>query len=414
MSLDSLCTELIVKICSYLNINDLCSLKQTSKRYYDVISSWAEVLCKKDPLTVVTNQNNDKFVSNCYRKLHQWDKYRVSRNWVKGKYTVKCFPISKKRLLPDLKMTDKYLWISRGEHIFCYKRNTEGVDIRNPEAVLLGKRGNDVINFQIKNDMLVSAYGNGSIALCDNPTEGTTLNCELCHDSDINSIDVNEAGTMVVSGCREGKLKIWSIVKENELMLDLNNLANVQELTRKVSISDFNNNEIAVSTRLALSLYDLNKLRSPLTLTDLNKNIVGVNDIKWDGLYTFWTCGHDSLVRHWDLRLGRCVKRFLDPCDAALYCLELDQCNTILAGAQSHGRVTLWDSRLREALQIYFTTSNQTVHKSSPVYSLAFDADYLYTATDCNLNFLNFAGYTDNILDHRFFLQRSYKVSLER
>lgn len=78
----------------------------------------------------------------------------------------------------------------------------------------------------------------------------------------------------------------------------------------------------------------------------------GILDIKMDiSGNTLWSCGYDSCVHRWDLRSGTCVK-FEDPYDSALYCLEHDYCNTLMAGCQMYGRVCLWDSRFPKWVQV--------------------------------------------------------------
>ncbi|VEN53263.1 unnamed protein product [Callosobruchus maculatus] len=130
----------------------------------------------------------------------------------------------------------------------------------------------------------------------------------------------------------------------------------------------------------------------------------GVLDMKWDGPHCMWSCGYDTYLRKWDLRTGNCVQIYEDPHASALYCFDYDYCNTIMTGTQLHGRVILWDIRQKNSVQLFFMDSCKSRRhgRNSPVYSLAFDAEYLFTATDQNVNVLNFAGYDGEINDYSY------------
>lgn len=102
-------------------------------------------------------------------------------------------------------------------------------------------------------------------------------------------------------------------------------------------------------------------------------------DLKWDGPHTIWSCGYDTCLRRWDLRTGKSEQNFYDPHASVLYCLEYDYCNTVMTGAQSYGRVILWDTRQPRSVQvsnfitiffaITFLFSNKVRQKSTLISS---------------------------------------------
>lgn len=132
----------------------------------------------------------------------------------------------------------------------------------------------------------------------------------------------------------------------------------------------------------------------------------GVLDIKWESPNSLWSCGYDSCVRRWDTRTGKCEQILLDPLGATIYCFEYDYYNTIISGTQSNGRVVLWDTRqnryvqvsltlkltfsiLKIVFQLYFMESCR--EKSSPIYSVSYDPEFLFALSDQYLNVLDFS-----------------------
>ncbi|CAH1103491.1 unnamed protein product [Psylliodes chrysocephalus] len=412
LTLDKLSTELILKICTYLDIEDLCQLKKVCRRFNEIICFWDNVLCKNVHLAVVTNQLDEVFGLKCYRRLSNIEKLRISNNWIKGKYFEKAFLSTRKRFIPYLQITNKFLWISRGETIFCYKRLQSTLHVRTPYATLQGKKNIDIVNFQIKNNVLVSGFRDGGISVVKLSNQSCVLKSQSCHHSDINSVDVSQYGCTVVSGTRENEFKVWNIAQnDSEEVLKQRYCVLLPDLIWKVALSEKNDSKVAIATagniyRNSLFIYDLNRMDTRDELEFDHNTIRGIFDARWDGYDTLWTVGFDAYLRRWDLRTLKCVKAYLDPCGSSLYCLDLDHHNTILTGAQLHGRVTLWDYRTGHALQMYYMDSckNQRYNKSSPVYSLAFDADHLYTVTDQNLNHLDFSVYNATPKDYSFFL----------
>ncbi|KAJ8938558.1 hypothetical protein NQ314_011447, partial [Rhamnusium bicolor] len=61
---------------------------------------------------------------------------------------------------------------------------------------------------------------------------------------------------------------------------------------------------------------------------------------------------------------------------------------------QSHNHI------LQDRLFFMESCKNRRPQRSSPIYSLSFDAEYLFTATDQNLNVLNFSVYNGNVNDY--------------
>lgn len=102
------------------------------------------------------------------------------------------------------------------------------------------------------------------------------------------------------------------------------------------------------------------------------------------------TANFDTTFRIFDRRTDRDVSIWEDPFDSSFYCLEYDGLYAVLCGAKYHGRVNLYDIRVPgKYIQLYFPGRTRQ-HRSSPVYSLACDSQYMFVATDHNLRVFDF------------------------
>ncbi|KAG5884677.1 hypothetical protein JTB14_000374 [Gonioctena quinquepunctata] len=403
--IEELSTELLLKIFDYLEIHDLCHLKQTCKRFSDVISSWDHTLLKVTPL--VTNQKNALFKSRCMHQLSSLEKIRVSKNWILGKYFEKSLLFSKNKFIPWLHLNGQFIWMSRGKKICCYKRINSGINENKPYYILQGNSNEDIVNFRLKNGILVSGLRDGGVWLKDVNEKRTIVDLKNCHESDVNSVDLSNDGKTIVSGSRDNALKIWKLNDSLDYNLEEAHCHVLDDLIWKVSLSD-EKQLLAVGTSgneyiNSIYVYDMERMSNPLELPSTGFG-QGILDLRWDGLHSLWSCGYDSHLKRWDLRTGRSEQVYPDPHGCALYCMDYDYYNTIMTGSQMHGRVVLWDIRQSKFVQLYFMESckSRRSQRSSPVYSLAFDAEFLYTATDQNLNALNFSVYEGVINDYSF------------
>lgn len=78
----------------------------------------------------------------------------------------------------------------------------------------------------------------------------------------------------------------------------------------------------------------------------------GILDIKWESPNIVWTCGYDTCLRRWDLRMKQCAQHWEDPYTATVYCLDYDNYCSAITGVQNHGRTVLWDTRQQVYMQV--------------------------------------------------------------
>jgi len=60
-------------------------------------------------------------------------------------------------------------------------------------------------------------------------------------------------------------------------------------------------------------------------------------------------------INNYDLRTGRCVCSWVDPCDATLYCIASDNQYTMITGTQYNCLAILWDQRKNDFVQVLIT-----------------------------------------------------------
>lgn len=78
----------------------------------------------------------------------------------------------------------------------------------------------------------------------------------------------------------------------------------------------------------------------------------GILDMKWDNPNCLYTCGYDSQVRRWDMRVGDLVQCWDDPFQSTVYSLETDNLCTVISGTSNYGRAVLWDTRMTNFVQV--------------------------------------------------------------
>lgn len=402
--IDDLSTELLIYIFNFLDLKDLSRLRLTCKRFRDVINAWDNILLKTT--TVVTNQNSEKFLARCFSKIPtKLEKLRLQHNWKYGIYDEKSLFYVRKKYMPWLKLDRENLWFSRGSKIFNYKRDKESIIVTKPNYVLtpqyrqscvnVGFSSVDVTKFTVKDDILVGGLSDGGVYV-QNLINRNEFHIDKAENTFTCSVDISPDGLVVASGMRNDRFKLYSLHR-NPLELTL---IHTQDLGQRAWCVSFCEDRplFACGTsaggdyRKSIWLFDTERYTEIMNLK-LGQFISATLDIKWDGPNGIWSCGNDSHLRRWDLRTGNCEQKFHDAFGAGLYCLDYDYCNSIMVGTYLHGRVALWDIRTKRCVQLYFMRTGKGGTLNSPVYSLAFDSEYLFAAIDQNLNIMDFSVY---------------------
>uniref|UniRef100_T1JRL8 Uncharacterized protein n=2 Tax=Tetranychus urticae TaxID=32264 RepID=T1JRL8_TETUR len=264
----------------------------------------------------------------------------------------------------------------------------------------------DILKFKVTNNFIATGSLDGTLTVC-NKHSGKLLSIKYkAHSSVINSIDCLHQRFMV-TGSKDRNAKIWKLDFEgghfnsdsdvkNEspynCSLTCSQSIGIGDRVLSVSCSQERDWVAIGSAGCAIDktifIFDVLGNRMIGTLNDEHRHGAGVLGIQWEDSNTLLSCGYDTLIRLWDLRSpgGKCVLKWEDPHDSAIYCLATDHWVTILSGTCRHGVVRLWDKRrAKHCVQMYYGG-----RENSPVYSLDFDPCYLYIALDKSINLMNF------------------------
>ncbi|CAL1527739.1 unnamed protein product [Lymnaea stagnalis] len=362
---------------------DLCRLCSVCQRFF--------ILASKDSVWL---HHARKVPINIEKSSFKWqypsvkEFYRVATNWHLGKYR-EVFAVKshyRDKLIPWIQKTDDSLWFSYGSKICNFTYHPSGNIHEQKARCLLGMKG-DVTRFSVKNNLVISGCRDGSIYSWD--TSGNQLfHYKHVHNSDTQCVDFTD--NVVISGSRDGTCKILQLDSSSNDDVVLRTY-DAGERVWCLSISPC---QSFFAAGLAgclddppVVLWDLESSHCLGHLSVNHRRGAGVYDLKFESPHELLTCGYDTFMRLWDLRIQKCVNQWEEPYDSALYCIETDN-NTLAVGTARHGMVRLWDKRKMEPLQVYY--SNKC---NSPVYSLAMDYGHLYLALDLGLNLMDFTSY---------------------
>ncbi|XP_022905287.1 F-box/WD repeat-containing protein 4 [Onthophagus taurus] len=394
MELLDLSLDTLIIILSYCRIQDILNLKLTCRRLNQIIlyslpnSLFGGLLC--------TGQGTKNIRDRSHVILSCMEKFRVLKNWRKGRYTEHSHFYDLRQSVATVQLEKEYVWFSREHRVFGYKRR--GKTLQRNRAISIYEMSNyaDVGKFIKGEKFLAAGANNGKVWVWFLDTANVTAISKEFHKNDINDIDVYD--NFILSGGNDGQFGLFNVNREHLKVL----LCNYGKVDNRIWSSSFNimGDRVVLGTSSCKSvapicIFDSNRLDSPLNIfgTFLDKGS-SVLDIKFLTNSVFLTCGHDTYVRKWDLRLGDiCVQSYKDPFQSTIYCMDTDYVNTLLTGTQAHGRMVLYDMRSPKYVQLYFLRSCRGKNRNSPIYSLSFDPLQIVAGTDRNLDLVDFSGY---------------------
>ncbi|XP_047114664.1 F-box/WD repeat-containing protein 4-like isoform X2 [Schistocerca piceifrons] len=283
---------------------------------------------------IATNQLNDEICKRSFRTLREWEKCQISKNWTNGRFREVCYFASTTR-----------------------------------DAAICGW-----------------SCATGELLFAQTSS----------HTSNIDAVDCN--GVVLITGSRDRTVKLWTAaddyVWEEHVEIDLDDRVwSIAACTDSpaCAVGTAGHHEVP-----PLHIIDLERPEMTASLEGKYKAGAGILDLHWESPHTLLSAGYDTHVRLWDLRTGSNVASWMDPFDAAVYCLATDNLYTILCGTALHGRVQLWDKRHKQSKQIYYMSLRQ----SSPVYSLSFDPCQLFAAVDRSVHCLDFTSNKNKMINY--------------
>ncbi|EGI63267.1 F-box/WD repeat-containing protein 4 [Acromyrmex echinatior] len=383
--LDILPNEMLLSIFNYCNAYDLIQLSQVCKRFYRIISDtgWN----KKRKSFLVTNQTSEMFRKRCFTLLQPHAAWHISQNWHYGIYKKEAVFSWKKSMIPWLRMTDNMLWWMFGD-LYGFKRHEKTLNKYRSRCHTVESCGLHINKFIIWKNFIICGYiyiVNHFLFLQHtyNPLQkflqGWHYNLfyELLNVrtwDQICNMDIDKR--MLTGDDKKGEVYIHLKDKVQSLSIDPTGV------TFAVGSAGIND--------VPLHIINVERYTMVDTMQHEWKYGAGILDMVWDDPNTLLTCGYDTYIRKWDLRTGRCVCSWVDPCDATLYCIASDNQYTMITGTQYNCLAILWDQRKSDFVQMYYVNSQESSRRS-PIYSLQFDSTHLYCATDKRMIELNFS-----------------------
>ncbi|XP_021088628.2 F-box/WD repeat-containing protein 4 isoform X2 [Mesocricetus auratus] len=358
----SLPEELLLLICSYLDIRALGRLAQVCRwlrRFTSCDLLWRRIA------RASLNSGFTRLGTDLMTSIPVKDRVRVSQNWRLGRCRQGTLLKWRCGQMPWMQLKDASLYISQANSILAYQFRPDGASLnRRPFRVFAG-HDEDVCHFVLADSHIVSAGGDGKIGV--HKLHSTFTIKYSAHEQEVNCVDCK--GGIIVSGSRDRTAKVWPLASGRLGQC----LHTIQTEDRVWSIA-------------------ISPLLSGQLITHLGSDFppgAGVLDVMYESPSTLLSCGYDTYVRYWDLRTSvrKCVMEWEEPHDSTLYCLQTDGNHLLATGSSYYGVVRLWDRRQRACLHAFPLTSTPL---SSPVYCLRFTTRHLYAALSYNLHILDF------------------------
>ncbi|XP_018549591.1 F-box/WD repeat-containing protein 4 isoform X2 [Lates calcarifer] len=351
--------DVLYHILSYLDYKSLSRLSQVCKSIYRFVNRdavWRRI-AKEFLNTGISRDGTD-----IYPHIPLKERVKIAQNWYNG-VCKRAIPLKwKTQLLPWLQLEGDVLFLSQAADIRAYHlRQDSGRLQRNPFEIYSGHNG-DVCHFVLTDSHLISGGSEGKILVHSRTSD---MSVELSgHNQEVNCLDSKDG--LIISGSRDRTTRIWTLT------------------------STYPRHTIPMYDRVwSVAISPTLRLECVCSLGSEFRRGAGVLDMVFESPFQLFTCGYDTFIRLWDLRINpqKCVMEWEEPHDSALYCIQTDGNHMIASGSSYYGVVRLWDKRQTECLQ-FFQLSSDPV--SSPVYCLRFSSTHLYAALATALHLLDF------------------------
>ncbi|KAL2083459.1 hypothetical protein ACEWY4_021232 [Coilia grayii] len=385
MCLFQLPEDVLYLILSYLDSKSLCRLSQVCRKLYHFTSRdsvWRKIA--KDLInTGITRQGGD-----LYPHILLKDRVRTSQNWSQGSCRKETLLKWKPNLLPWLQLDRDVLYLSQAADIGAYHLSAERGRFQHRRFALFSGHQEDVCRFVLTDTHLISAGGDGKIIIHHRRDD---ISMEFYgHNQEVNCIDCK--GGLIVSGSRDRTARIWTLSpnRVGECLHTIPLFDRVWSIAISPTISTFVTGTACCVNSTPLRIWDTERCQLVSCLGADFRRGAGVLDIIYESPFQLLTCGYDTYIRYWDLRVcsRKCVMEWEEPHDSALYCIQTDGNHLIASGSSYYGVVRLWDKRQTRGLQMFQLTSST----SSPVYCLRLNASHLYAALASALYSLDFTA----------------------
>ncbi|XP_061767001.1 F-box/WD repeat-containing protein 4 isoform X2 [Nerophis ophidion] len=378
MYLSQLPDDVLYHILSYLDWKTLSRLSQVSKAIFHFVSRdsvWKKMA--KDMLNTGISPNG----TDLYPHILLKERVKLSQNWCAGVCKRDTLLKWKTKLLPWLQLDGDTLFLSQAADIRAYRLEQKCRTLRKPVEIYSGHRA-DVCKFVVTDSHLISGGSDGKIVVHNRRTHNST---QLSgHHQEINCIDSKDG--LIISGSRDQTTRVWSLASDCQKQV-IPLYDRVWSVAINPALSSFVTGTACCENSSPLRIWDVERItiifntrkftgvdwalffsNSISIVADCCKRLVcvcclgsefrrgaGVLDMVFETPFHLLTCGYDTFIRLWDLRLSpqKYVMEWEEPHDSALYCIQTDGNHMIASGSSYYGVVRLWDKRKTECLQAY-------------------------------------------------------------
>ncbi|XP_071337758.1 F-box/WD repeat-containing protein 4 isoform X1 [Trachinotus anak] len=373
--------DVLYHILSYLDYRSLSRLSQVCRslcRFVNRDAVWRRIARE------FLNTGIGRDGTDIYPHIPLKERVKIAQNWSDG-VCKRSIPLKwKTKLLPWLQLDGDVLFLSQAADIGAYHlRQDSGRLQRHPFEIYSGHSG-DVCHFVLTDSHLISGGSDGKILVHSRTRDVST---QLSgHNQEVNCLDSKDG--LIISGSRDRTTRIWTLTsscpRDTIPMYD-----RVWSVAISPTLSSFVTGTACCENFSPLRIWDVERLECVCSLGSEFRRGAGVLDMVFESPFQLFTCGYDTFIRLWDLRLNprKCAMEWEEPHDSALYCIQTDGNHMIASGSSYYGVVRLWDKRQSECLQ-FFQLSSDPV--SSPVYCLRFSSAHLYAALATALHSLDF------------------------
>uniref|UniRef100_A0A3Q2Q6R0 F-box and WD repeat domain containing 4 n=1 Tax=Fundulus heteroclitus TaxID=8078 RepID=A0A3Q2Q6R0_FUNHE len=387
MLLTQLPEDVLYHILSHLDHRSLSRLCQVCKSMHGFVNRdavWRKIAqgCLNSGIT----RNG----TDIYPNIPLKERVRTAQNWYKGVCKRWILLRWKTKLLPWLQLDEDVLYLSQAAKIGAYPLHHDSRRLqRNPVEIFSGHKG-DVCRFVLTDSHLISGGSDGRIMV---HSRRSHMSLGLTgHSQEVNCLDSKNG--LIISGSRDQTARMWTLTS-NSPLATIPMFDRVWSVAISPTQSSFVTGTACCENFSPLRIWDVERLACVCSLGSEFRRGAGVLDIVFESPFQLFTCGYDTFVRQWDLRLSpqKCVMEWEEPHDSALYCIQTDGNHMIASGSSYYGVVRIWDKRQTKCLQ-FFQLSSDSV--SSPVYCLRFNSSHLYAALATALHSLDFRQHPSN------------------
>ncbi|XP_061601480.1 F-box/WD repeat-containing protein 4 isoform X1 [Cololabis saira] len=373
--------DVLYHILSYLDYKSLSRLSQVCKIINRFVSRdvvWRKI-AKQFLNTGITWNGTD-----IYPHIPLKQRIRTAQNWYDGVCRRSISVRWKTKLLPWLQLDQDILFLSQASNIGAYNLHKASKKPQQSAFKIYSGHKGDVCRFVITDSHLISGGSDGKILI---HSRGSDMTLGLFgHGQEVNCLDCKDE--LIISGSRDRTARIWTLTSSSS-RATIPMFDRVWSVAISPTGSSFATGTSCCENSSPIRIWDVERSACVCRLGTEFRRGAGVLDIVFESPFQLFTCGYDTFIRLWDLRLSpqKCVREWEEPHDSTLYCIQTDKNHMIASGSSYYGVVRLWDKRQTKCLQ-FFQLSSDPV--SSPVYCLRFSSSHLYAALATALHSLDF------------------------